>query len=162
MLPEADLATAELFITRTFDAPRELVFAAWTSPAMMLRWMGPVSHPAVEFEQDLKVGGRWRGRLRPVAGGEDLWQGGEFREIDPPSRLAFTFAWEGDNHPDGPGVPTLVSIELAEDGPGATRMRFRQTGLAGADSADGHTDGWNSTFDRLASLLSGQAPSPQT
>lgn len=149
---------AELTITRTFDAPRELVFAAWTSPAMMLRWMGPVDYPAVEFEQDLRVGGRWRGRLSPVAGGEDLWQGGEFREIDPPSRLVFTFAWEGDNHPDGPGAPTVVSIELAEDGPAVTRMRFRQTGLTDTASADGHTAGWNSTFDRLAALLSGSAP----
>jgi uncharacterized protein YndB with AHSA1/START domain len=149
---------AELFITRTFDAPRELVFAAWTSPAMMLRWMGPVDYPAVEFEQDLRVGGRWRGRLSPVAGGEDLWQGGEFREIDPPSKLVFTFAWEGDNHPDGPGAQTVVSIAFAETGDGATRMDFRQTGLADSASADGHTAGWNSTFDRLAALLSGAAP----
>lgn len=142
-----------LEIERLFDAPRELVFAAWTQPGLMVKWMGPVDHPAVEFEQDLRVGGRWRGRLRPVAGGGDLLQGGVFREIVPPSRLAFTFRWESDNHEDGPGVETLVTIDLAEEG-ARTRMRFRQTGLVSAKSAAGHHGGWHSTFERLAHWLS--------
>jgi uncharacterized protein YndB with AHSA1/START domain len=141
-----------LEIERVFDAPRELVFAAWTNTEALLRWMGPTDHPAVAFEQDLRVGGRWRGRLRPAGGGDDLCQGGVFLEIEPPARLVFTFAWESDNHEDGPGAPTVVSVDLSEEGP-RTRMRFRQSGLKSEDSVVGHDKGWASTFDRLQVLL---------
>jgi len=141
-----------LSIERIFDAPRDVVFAAWTSAELMLRWMGPEDHPAVDLTQDLRVGGRWTARLRPRAGGADLLQGGVFQEIAPPSRLAFTFAWESDNHEDGPGVETLVTIDLLEEGR-RTRMIFCQSGLVSAQSASGHTAGWTSTFDRLADDL---------
>lgn len=142
----------DLAIERVFNAPRELVFAAWSDAERLVQWMGPVDHPAVAFEQDLRVGGIWHGTLRPVAGGEDLHQGGQYLEVDPPARLVFTFQWQGDNHEDGPGVPTVVSIDLYEEGT-QTRMRFRQSGLKSSESATGHRAGWWSTFDRLDEFL---------
>src|SRR6266404_1976301 len=60
-----------LVITRVFDAPRALVFKAWTDPATILQWMGPRSHPAVHAEQDLRPGGAWRICLRPKDGGRE-------------------------------------------------------------------------------------------
>ena len=151
--PVDDLARShDLTIERTFDAPRDVVFAAWTDARLMLRWMGPVSHPAVAFEQDLRVGGRWSGWLRPAGGGEDLLQGGVILALDPLSRLAFTFAWESHNHEDGPAAETVVTVEFFDQGP-RTRMLFRQSGLASSDSVTGHVGGWNSAFDRLSGVL---------
>ena len=160
-LAQAAGKAPDLEIERVFNAPRELVFAAWSNADQMMQWMGPVAHPAIAFEQDLRIGGRWHGTLRPVAGGEDLHQGGEFLEVEPPARLVFTFQWYGDNHEDGPGVPTVVSIDLYDEG-AQTRMRFRQSGLKSTDSAAGHRGGWSSTFDRLDEFFRASgAPQPK-
>jgi len=87
----------ELVIERVFDAPRQLVWQAWTDPQQMLKWGGPRSHPIVHGEGEFKVGGKWRACLRSVETGEDLWQGGEYREIKPPEKLVHTFHWEDDD-----------------------------------------------------------------
>jgi uncharacterized protein YndB with AHSA1/START domain len=140
-----------LHITRIFDAPRALVFKAWTDPAMVARWMGPRSHPAVAYRNELRVGGAWSGVLRPVAGGPDLPQGGVYREIVPNRKLVMTFAWD-EAHP-AHGADMLVTIELFDHGEGQTRMEFTHERLPSAAERDGHNGGWNSTFDRLEELL---------
>lgn len=83
-----------LVITRTFDAPRDLVWQAWTDPARAIAWWGPRAHPATAMEMDVRVGGAWRICLTGVADGRALWQHGVFRDVDRPRRLAFTFVWE--------------------------------------------------------------------
>lgn len=146
-------ASAEytLRITRIFDAPRALVFKAWTDPAMVARWMGPRNHPAIAYKNDLRVGGAWRGALRPVAGGPDLGQGGVYREIVPDRKLVMTFAWD-DAHP-AHGAEMLVTVELLDHGEGKTRMEFTHERLPSAAERDGHQGGWTSTFDRLDEVL---------
>jgi uncharacterized protein YndB with AHSA1/START domain len=140
----------ELAITRTFDAPRDLVYALFTEPAHIVHWMGPRGFTAMSFEQDARVGGRWRGMLRPDDGGKDLWQGGTFREIRPPERVSYTFAWDDDR--GKPGTETLVTIDFEELGK-QTRVRFHHTGFASEEDRDGHRGGWNSTFDRLEEYI---------
>ena len=140
-----------LRITRIFDAPRALVFKAWTDPAMVARWMGPRSHPAVSYRNELRPGGTWRGALRPLAGGPDLGQGGVYREVVADRKLVMTFAWD-DAHP-AHGAEMLVTIELFDHAGGKTRMEFTHERLPSAAERDGHNGGWNSTFDRLAELL---------
>jgi uncharacterized protein YndB with AHSA1/START domain len=143
-------AAPELVIERTFPAPRALVWQAWVDPARMIRWMGPRDHPAVHLEGEIKVGGKWRGCLKGP-GGEDLWQGGEYKEIVEPEKLVFTFFWEGD---DGkPENVMLITLTFAEDGPDRTRMTMRQVGFRSVEQRDGHRGGWTSTFDRLEELL---------
>ena len=135
----------ELVIARTLNASRELVFAAWTDPRRALQWWGPVNYPAVHIEMDLRPGGAWRICLRSTEGGPDLWQGGVFREIVPPERLVFTFAWEEEGER---GLETLVTITFADAG-GRTRMLFRQSPFQSGKERDGHQGGWNSAFDRF-------------
>ena len=139
-----------LVITRVFDAPRELVFRAWTDPAHVTRWMGPRGYTATHFKQDQRPGGAWRACLRKDDNGEELWQGGVLREVVAPERLVFTFGWYGD---DGrPGHETLVTVTFAEEH-GKTRMTFQQAVFETMAQRDGHQGGWSSAFDRLEEQL---------
>jgi uncharacterized protein YndB with AHSA1/START domain len=141
----------ELTITRTFDAPRELVYRLFTEPAHLQRWMGPRGFTAMHFTQDARVGGKWRAMLRPDDGGRDLWQGGVFREISPPKRVSYTFAWDQDDNGD-PGNEMLVTLDFTDLGD-KTRLTFRQTGFDSDGQRDGHRGGWNSSFDRFEEYL---------
>jgi uncharacterized protein YndB with AHSA1/START domain len=139
----------ELVIERVFNAPRELVFQAWTDLEHIRKWFGPKHCPATHVTLDLRPGGRWRGCLRSTETGANLWLGGVYREIVPPERLVFTFAWEEEGER---GLETLVEIALAERD-GKTHMTFRQTPFQSDTERDGHRGGWTSTFDRLDELL---------
>jgi len=142
-------ADTELTITRIFDAPRELVFKAWTEKEHLVRWSAPLGFTLTHAEGDLRPGGAWRSCMRSPSG-EDLWLGGTYREVVPPARLVFTHAWD---QPDGkPGNATLITVSF-EDLGGKTRMIFRQSGFETTSSRDGHGEGWNECFERLAELL---------
>ncbi len=148
-----DLATRPaLHMQRVFDAPRALVWRAWTSPEIMVLWMGPVEWPMVSGSADFRVGGAWRACLRSPDTGEDLWQGGVYREIVPEERLVFTFKWD-ESHEDGPPVDTLVTVVLSDAPGGGTLMDFTHEGLKSEQSLTGHRHGWTSTFDRLEAFL---------
>lgn len=140
-----------LTITRTFDAPRALVWEAWTNPEHAMHWWGPKHHPATSIEWDARVGGRWRNCLREVETGDLLWHGGVFREVVAQERLVFTFAWE---EPGERGMETLVTVTFSEK-LGKTQMEMRQVPFQSISERDGHDEGWNSTFDRLAQYLPG-------
>lgn len=138
-----------LHFTRVFDAPRELVFKAWTDPKHARHWWGPKDFPAVDLTMDVRPGGRWRHRLRSTETGDDLWHGGVFREVVPPERLVFTFGWdEGGER----GHETLVTVTFMEQN-GKTLMTFHHELFRSAEERDGHMGGWTSTFDRLAEHL---------
>jgi uncharacterized protein YndB with AHSA1/START domain len=147
----APSAEQELTIVRVFDAPRELVFKAWTDPKHAMRWWGPRDYPAVSIDMDVRPGGVWRNCLRAADGSRELWVGGTFREVAPPERLVFTFAWEEEGER---GLQTLVTIAFADEG-GKTRMTFRQTPFESLGERDGHQGGWTSSFDRLEEHLAG-------
>jgi uncharacterized protein YndB with AHSA1/START domain len=149
-------ATRELTITRVFDAPRRLVFKLWTDPKHLARWFGPRHHPATSISMDVRPGGRWRHCLRSPDTGNELWLGGVYREITPPERLVFTFAWEEEGER---GLETLVTVTFTERN-GKTTMMFRQVPFQSDQERDGHSYGWNSTFDRLADHLA-ELPSEQ-
>ena len=135
----------ELTITRTFDAPRALVFKAWTDPSHATRWWGPRDYPATHLEMDVRPGGAWRGCLRSNETGKELWQRGVFREVFAPERIVFTFAWDAEGER---GLETLVTVTFAEQD-GKTRMTFHQAPFQSIAERDGHRGGWTSSFDRL-------------
>jgi len=149
---ESVAARPTLQMQRFFDAPRPLVWKAWTSPEVMVLWMGPVEWPAVAATQDLRVGGEWRACLRSPDTGQDLWQGGVYREIVPNERLVFTFKWD-ESHEDGPPAGTLVTVQLSDAPDGGTLMDFTHEGLKSEQSLTGHKHGWTSTFERLEAFL---------
>jgi uncharacterized protein YndB with AHSA1/START domain len=139
-----------LSIERTFEAPRELVWKVWSDPSHFVHWMGPRDYPMVQQEGEFRPGGRWRGCLRSIKTGEDMWQSGVYQEIVEPERIVFTFAWD---RPDGSRSPeTVITVTFAEHR-GKTVMTFTQTGFDSVDQLEGHRGGWNSSFDRLADYL---------
>jgi len=138
-----------LTITRVFDAPRALVWKAWTDPQHLMNWWGPRWHPAGQIAADVRVGGRWRHCLRSVQDGGELWHHGVFREVAPPQRLVFTFAWEQEGER---GIENVVTVTFAEQG-GKTLMTMRQAPFQSTEERDGHQGGWGSAFDRLDDLL---------
>ena len=142
----ARIADDELLITRTFDAPASLLFALWSKPEHMKRWMGPARLTCPEAEIDFRVGGAYRGMIRSEEHGEN-WFGGVYREIVKDRRLVFTFAWNN----DGPsaGVETLVTITF-EERDGKTVQTFHQRPFLNVERRDSHVGGWTTTFDKLA------------
>lgn len=147
--PIADPAGRELVITRLLNAPRELVFRAWTDPSLARNWWGPRDYPATHLEMDARPGGRWRNCLTSTETGRELWQGGVFHEVVAPERLVFTFAWEEEGER---GLETLVTVTFAEEN-GKTRMTFRQVPFQSVEERDGHQGGWTSSFERLDEQL---------
>lgn len=141
----ASLADDDLLIVRTFDAPAHVVFALWSEPQHMRRWMGPRGFDCPEAEIDLHVGGAYRGIIRSAERGENRF-GGVYREIERDKRLVFTFAWDN----DGPsaGVETLVTI-IFEERDGKTIQTFHQTPFLNVERRDSHVGGWNGSFDKL-------------
>lgn len=151
----------ELIITRVFDAPRELVFKAWTDPERMKLWWGPKDYTAPECKIDLRVGGAYLNCMRSPEG-QDFWSTGVYREITPPSRIVYTdsFADEkgkvvpathygmGEDFP----LETLVTVTF-EEHEGKTKMTLRHAGLPAGQMSDLTQAGWNESFDKLAHSL---------
>lgn len=134
-----------LAITRTFAAPRALVFSVWTTPEHIVRWWGPRGYRLSHCTMDFRPGGAWRFCMRS-AEGEEHWIHGAYREIVPPERLVFTYVNERG------GFETLVTLEFVARG-AHTELRFRQVGLPSVEERDSHEWGWSSTFELLDEYL---------
>lgn len=139
----------ELVIMRLFDAPRSLVFKAWTEPEHMMRWIGPQGFEPQSVEMDARPGGTYRSRIRSPEG-KDSVMTGLYKEVVAPERLVFSFAWEDEN--GKPGHETMVSLTFAEAG-GKTKLTFHQAMFETVESRNNHQSGWNSSFDRLEAYL---------
>lgn len=146
-------AADELCITRVFNAPRELVFKAWTTPEMLEHWFGCAAFTTTFAEADVRVGGEWRVGMRSQEGDNYLAYG-VYKAIVPVKHLALTHQWDRmvvETNP--PHHETLVTVDLYIEKGGGTRMEFRQTGLATEASRDSHQGGWSDSFDALAKVL---------
>jgi uncharacterized protein YndB with AHSA1/START domain len=142
-------AERELVITRIFDAPRELVWKAWTQRELAMQWAGPRGFTALDFALDPRPGGEWRLTMHSTETGE-LKNRGVVRKAVEPERLVFTFAWD---EPDGtPGREMLITITFAERD-GKTEMTFTQGVFESVEDRDGHIEGWNESFDKLTEFL---------
>jgi uncharacterized protein YndB with AHSA1/START domain len=139
-----------LVMHRTFDAPRILVWKAWTEANHLMRWMCPAEFMVLFAENDLRIGGKWRSGMRSPEG-EDFIHCGEYLEIEKPSRLVFTHTWESNRLE--PRANTKITVVLNEIG-GKTQMIFIHAGLATEESACSHRHGWTGAFENLAQLAS--------
>ncbi len=139
-----------LTITRTINAPRDLVFACWTQAKHLARWGGAPADMTAEVEKKhIRTGGSYRVHLQH-ANGERFTVQGHYVEVVKPERLVFTHAWVYDD--DKPTKEMLVTITFA-DVEGRTKMTLRQEGFTSADSRDGHKHGWSSQIDRFVTYV---------
>ena len=144
--PKADL---ELIITRIFDAPRYLVFKAWSEPDRAMRWWGSQGFTTAHCEMEFRPSGACRVCMRSREGTEH-WQRGVCREVVEPERLVFTFAWE--DAEGRPGHETVVTVSFAEYGL-KTRLTLNQAVFETVTARDLHQGGWASALDCLADYL---------
>lgn len=149
-----DLSTSPadrvLVLTRVFDAPRTLVFTAWSAPEHLAHWFGPRGFTLPFCEVDFRVGGNYRVCMRSPDG-KDYWVHGVYREILEPERLAFT--WERDGPDDPHAGHTLITVTLEERGAGKTRLTLHQATFDSSEIRDGHAGGWTEAFERLGEYL---------
>ena len=142
----------EIHITRTFAAPKDLVFKAWTTPDLVRRWWGLESSPLVVCDIDLRPGGDWRYVTRDADGTELGWHG-TYQEVNAPDRLVSTEVFEG--YPDGEALNTLTLTE--EGGETVLTVVVRHSSKENRDGhiASGMEGGMQHTLDRLDALLDG-------
>src|SRR3954462_5835295 len=136
-----------LRIERTFQAPAQAVFDAWTSEEVMRRWWhAERDWETTEAEVDLRVGGTVRVVMRDPHKDVEYGGGGGYTEIDPPHRLAFTWLWDGNPR------RMLIEVDFVERD-GATTVHFTHSGLWDEEAVRSHEDGWRKCFDNLERLL---------
>lgn len=155
---QGELVERGVTLTRTFDAPRELVFRAWVDPQHLSLWWDPKTFTAPECKIDAKVGGSWYILMRGP-NGQEYPCGGFYREIVEPERLVFT------NHPfdaDGePMIEGLTTVTFVEEN-GKTRLtlhtRAKGGGTLVAQMVSGMEAGWTQSIDKLEESFGEMAP----
>jgi uncharacterized protein YndB with AHSA1/START domain len=135
----------ELRLERLYRHPKERVFAAISDPEIMPKWFGPSALSRIKaLEHDLRPGGVYRLEFPPMDG-EEMIVFGEFRAVEPPRRLAYSWTWK-----DGTGydLPSEVEFTL-EDHPEGTLLVLRHRLLPDTEGGRMHEAGWSRSFDRL-------------
>ena len=149
----AEPGKQELFITREFDAPRELVFKAYTDPELFVKWMGP-RRLAINLDKFTpRSGGEWRYINRDEQGNEYGFHG-VFHEVSAPERIIQTFEFEG--LPES-GHVILEAVRFEALPGGRTKMIGQSVFLSVADRDGmiqaGMEEGMNESFERLEELV---------
>jgi uncharacterized protein YndB with AHSA1/START domain len=135
-----------LTLKRRLKAAPAKVFAAWTDPEKVKRWMGPGEVKVIYAESDPRAGGRYRWHMQGPAG-DDHDVSGVYREVIADEKLVFTWSWT-----TAPEHQSLVTVQLAPDGDG-TLLTVTHEQFADADSRDNHRAGWTGALDKLEKLF---------
>ena len=152
----------EVQVTRSFRAPRALVYKAYTEPELVKRWLlGPPAWSMPVCEMDVRVGGRYRWRWRNDADGNEFGFAGTFREVQPASRLVHTEGYDpGTFGGEYPGNEAIVTVTFSEEG-GVTTVTtlidFGSKEARDAAMSTGMTDGMEQSYQLLDQLLNSQA-----
>jgi uncharacterized protein YndB with AHSA1/START domain len=137
-----------LLIERAFQAPAQAVFDAWTNEEVMRRWFhGEHDWETTEAQVDLRLGGAVRVVMRDPDKDAEYGGGGHYTEIDPPTRLAFTWTWDNDEERE-----TLLELDF-EEAEGVTTVRLTHSGLRDEESVISHEGGWSNALDNLGEAL---------
>jgi uncharacterized protein YndB with AHSA1/START domain len=162
--PATTSTERELVTERVFDAPRELVWKAWTEPEHMMRWWGPKGFTSPAAEIDFRVGGKVLAAMQSPEFNEDrpIWSTGTYREIVPYERIVCTDSFADEN---GNVVPAshygmtgdfplemLVTVTL-EEHEGKTKLTLHHVGIPAGAHREGANQGWSESFDKLAEYL---------
>jgi uncharacterized protein YndB with AHSA1/START domain len=148
-----------LQLEHRFAAPREKVFEAWTNPEVLKRWWRAApTWDTPLAEVDAREGGRYRLSMRTDEG-ELHTVGGQYKEMSPPERLAFTWTWEeGPSELKAGNDSTLVVVEFHEDGDG-TLVKLTHSGFGSEEERGKHTHGWQAVLANLEGSVSAEEDS---
>lgn len=137
-----------LRLTRTIKASPARVFEAWTTPEQMRQWSCPEGLNLADVQIDLRVGGPFLLDMEDPEGGHHT-AFGEYREIDPPHRLVYTWDWkqEGDRMGE-----TLITVEFQASGE-HTEVVMTHEKMPTIEMRDSHNEGWTSCLNRLERLF---------
>lgn len=149
----ADRLTARLpvltvEIKRVLPASPPVVFRAFSAPAELAQWWGPEGFRAPSLEFNPRVGEMYRIEMQPPEG-DSFYLSGEFRQVDPTARLAYTFAWED---PDPDDVETLVELSFRDLGE-STEVVLTQGPFKTEARRELHRNGWTESFDKLERFI---------
>ena len=142
-----------LEIKRVLPAARADVFAAFSTADQLAQWWGPEGFSVASLEFNPRVGDGYRIEMQPPEG-DPFHLTGEFREVDPPARLVFTFVYES---PDPDDVENLVELSFRDLGE-STEVSFTQGPFKTEPRRELHQDGWTDTFDRLERHIRRERP----
>ena len=158
--------TERLVITRIFDAPRELVWKAWTDPKYVMQWWGPKGFTAPVCKIDFRVGGKFLCCMRSPDGTEG-WNGGEYFEIVPYEKIVYSMyfadadgnkvdpAQHGIEHEAMDDAHDVVTFE--DLGNGQTRVTLIGNESMESAKESGQVEGWNEVLDKVAGVIAGLA-----
>jgi uncharacterized protein YndB with AHSA1/START domain len=146
---EADGLTLEF--KRVLPAAPPEVFRLFADPDELARWWGPAGFSVPSLDFNPAVGSSYRIEMQPPEG-EAFHLTGEFREVDPPTRLSFTFVWEP---PDPDDVETLVELSFRE-ADDATEVDFKQGTFKTEERRELHRSGWGDSFEKVEAIVGGQ------
>src|SRR4051812_26535329 len=130
-------------VRRTIRAPRQRVYDAWTKPEELKRWHAPGPMTVARADMEPRVGGAYRIHMVSPAG-EEHRVTGEYREVDPPRRLVYTWQWETGTDQ----TVTTVAIDFIERGQD-TEVVLRHDGFTREEASASHLQGWTAIMDKL-------------
>jgi uncharacterized protein YndB with AHSA1/START domain len=138
-----------LEMKRVLPATPSVVFGAFSDSRELAKWWGPNGFTTPSLDFDPRVGERYRIEMQPPEG-DHFFLTGEFREVDPPTRLAYTFVWED---PDPDDLETLVGLSFRDLGE-STEVIFTQGRFKTEARRELHRNGWTDSFDKLERFVS--------
>ena len=134
-----------LTLHRVIDAPVEAVYAAWTDPAMLRRWLAPGNAKVVRAVAEVAVGGTFLVEMLATDGKRWLTRG-FYKEVVPNRRLVHTWCWEGSD------IETLVTVEFEPESADRTRLTLTHSRFAGDEARDQHERGWIGCLAKLEEM----------
>ena len=148
--PSAADTERNIYLTlhRVIDAPIETVYAAWTEPEMLRRWLAPGNATVVRAVAESEVGGTFLVEMRGADGRRWLTRG-LYREVVPRRRLVHTWRWEGSE------IETLVTVEFESEAADRTRLTLTHSRFAEDEGRDKHERGWSGCLAKLEALWAG-------
>ena len=156
-----------MVVTRVFDAPRELVWKAWTDPKYVMQWWGPKGFTAPVCKIDFRVGGKFLCCMRSPDG-QEFWNAGEYHEIVPHEKIVSSmyFADAQGNKVEAEhygiehqAIEGAYDVTLFEDlGNGQTKLTFIGNEPLEDAKNSGQLEGWNQILDKVAEVVAGLAP----
>ena len=151
-----------MVITRVFDAPRELVWKAWTDPKYVMQWWGPTGFTSPVWKIDFRVGGKFLCCMR-TPDGQDFWNAGEYHEIVPLEKIVSSMYFsDADGNKIDPAqlgieheaIEGAYDVALFEDlGDGRTKLTFIGNETMEEAVKSGQAEGWNQVLDKIAAVV---------